>query len=382
MSLSVLSIPQHILLRELGGVISFDSFGRKKVQRGNLQQNKHSENGLSSLSAGGSEEDRRSDSTEHLQNELSHKPALPHPRINFNIIRHSFRILRDLLSSNTRYFVKKGPVVSEGTARVLIYADGKIFVRNKVDKTYDCLAVRENYKKLYTLPCDPKWEDAAVIAHSTPNFLTSPVIIVLRKGNIFQVHDLETGTTVRTINLCNVKNFMTSGDSRETISVRADTDDDIFSAKELHVDFETSNIIIKTTRNPKQKDILVSFFIFDYPSFSFLARINIRRSVFGYTITDAEISEDILMVMESGSKTKLYSIHSYLPGFSNLNSTLNQYSKISKTMPKDINRLEAQNICNEDIQVKMSNGQVIFTFPRKLPSCLKMFRSVNSLGQP
>ena len=81
MSLSVLSIPQHILLRELGGVISFDSFGRKKVQRGNLQQNKHSENGLSSLSAGGSEEDRRSDSTEHLQNELSHKPAFPHPRI-------------------------------------------------------------------------------------------------------------------------------------------------------------------------------------------------------------------------------------------------------------------------------------------------------------
>ena len=275
MALSVLSIPQHILLRELGGVITFGSFGRNKVQRGNLLHNKHYENGVSSLKKGEYGEDIRSDSTEHLRKELNHKSALPHPRINSNITRHSFRILRDLLSSNTRYFVKKGPVVSEGSARVLIYADGKIFVRNKVDKTYDCLAVREKYKKLYTLPCDPKWEDATVIAHSTPKFLTSPVIIVLRKGNIVQVHDLETGATVRTINLCNIRNVDTLGDSRETISIRTDTDDEIFSAKELHVDFETSNIIIKTTRNPKQKDILVTFFIFNYPSFSFISRINI-----------------------------------------------------------------------------------------------------------
>ena len=368
MSLSVLSIPQHILLRELGGVITFGSFGRKKVQRRNLLLSKHSENGLCSLTTEGLEDDRRSDSTEHLQNELSHKSAFPHPRINFNIIRHSFRILRDLLCSKTRYFVKKGPVVSEGTARVLIYADGKIFVRNKVDKTYDCLAVREKYKKLYTLPCDPKWEDASVIAHSTANFLTSPVIIVLRKGNLVQVHDLETGTTVRTINLCNIRNF----DSQETISMR--TDDESFSAKELHVDFETSNIIIKTTRNPKQKDILVTFFIFNYPSFSFMARIDIRRSVFGHTITDAEISEDIIMVMESGSKTKLYSIHSYLAGFRDLNSTVHKYSKISKTMPKDINRLEAQNIFNADTPAKMSNVQRKVDMVQK-PHCLYEVKS-------
>ena len=336
------NLPQNFLLRELGGCISYPptklrvKHDKSKLDKESVQNSNITHDGLSKT---------ESNDTKAVV------PNPSHPRINTNIVRHSYRIFKHLISSDNREFRPldqhpnvvtssklKHPIVSEGVALGVTYADGKIFIRNKVDKTYDCYAVREDNKKLYSLSQHPKWEDVAIVAHSTPNELSKPIIIILRKGNIIDIHDLDTGNPITKIHLGAAKNDCNVPDMTSPSRwARQDTrDQKSITFKELYFDFETSQICVKSTRNPRTNlqsnkcDILVTFVLFSYPDMKHKTTVNIRRSVFGPNITDAEISQDIVMVMESGSVTRLYSLQSVID--SELKNTQNNGKNLIKAM--------------------------------------------------
>ena len=312
------NIPRHVLLRELGGSVSFVPHKRRRLKDGLKSHNQelHSSDYLSN------EYFTMTSKNENISVEHDGSYFSSHPRINSNTVRHSYKILKDLISSDYRRFSpvnkEKHPIVSEGAALGVTYADGKMFIRNKLDKTYDCFAVRERNKKLYSLPMYPKWEDVTIVAHSTSNTLSKPVIIILRKGNTVHIHDLETGDSTNEISL-NTSNYVpfnihklesSSHNSRSANNEFYDQNNATF--KEIFYDIETSQVCVKSTRNPKSSDILVSFILFSYPDTKHLTNVNIRRSVFGSSITDAEIFQDVVMVMVSGSLTRLYSLQSLL----------------------------------------------------------------------
>ena len=310
------NIPRHILLRELGGCVSIVPLKRKKRYHKDAREHNDIANEKRHSTSSG----KNGTISNSSFNKVGRRNLANHPRINSNITRYSFRILKDLISSNTRHFIpvdaKKNPIVSEGAAMGLIYADRKLFIRNKLNKTYDCVAAAEKNHKLYSLPSHPKWEDYAIIAHSTPNILSNPVIIILKKGNSLHVHDLQTGNSIYNIPLGN-KISTTTEKNLQTTTKSINTNELVDNSlnvtyKELYVDLETSYICVKSTRRPKPSDVLVSFVIFNYPVLKVVAKFNVRRSIFGTNITDAEVSQDILMVMEAGSVTKLYSLQSFL----------------------------------------------------------------------
>ena len=311
------NIPQHVVLRELGGCISFVPIKRKRRKDTTTSDNPESSfHNDSTRSNSLTKSNIGNDFAEQISSHHS-----THPKINSNIVRQSYKMLKHLISSNNRYFhpvdTEKHPIASDGAALGVTYADGKMFIRNRVDKTYDCFAVRERNKKLYSLCINPKWEDVAIVAHSSVIALSKPVIIILRKGNTIHIHDLESGNIVKEIDLGtsnNVKNLYPSdsisSDSRPVNYELRDQNNTTY--KELFYDFETSQVCVKSTRNPKSSDILVSFVLFSYPDVKDLIKVNIRRSVFGSSITDAEIFQDIVMIMVSGSLTRLYSLQSLL----------------------------------------------------------------------
>ena len=306
------NIPRHILLRELGGCVSIVPLKIKK--RDHKDGREH--NDIANETCQSTSSMKKRTISKNSLKKGGNANFANHPRINVNIVRHSCRILRDLISSATRNFIpidaKKNPIVSEGVAMGLIYADRKLFIRNKMNKTYDCFAVAERNHKLYSLPSDPKWEDYAIIAHSTANIISKPVIIILKKGNSLHVHDLQTGSSIHNIHLGS--RITTARRNHLNTMNRNNLVDNTFNVtyKELYVDLETSYICIKSTRRPKPSDVLVSFMIFTYPPLEVVAKFNVRRSIFGINITDAEVSQDILMIMETGSVTKLYSLQSIL----------------------------------------------------------------------
>ena len=298
------SIPRHLLLREIGGCINAkpavllsSKSGLNQIDKSphNLSRDKHNDN----------------DKAKCFEN---------HPRINVNCMRHSLRILKDLISSSNRQFTiseNHQPKVSLGGRRGVTYADGKLFVRNNVNKTYDCFAIRENHRKpCYFLPLQPHWEDAADITYSTSSQFQKPILIILRKGNCLNIHDLKTGYLIKTIFLGirtisvgrydSVNNHITTSPFSFNIPV---------TYKEVNVDFETSYIYVKSTRKPKPSDVLVSFAVFSYPPLEFVAQFHIHRSTFGMNITDAEVAQNILMVMEGqaqASVTRLYNLQHIL----------------------------------------------------------------------
>ena len=333
------NLPQNFLLRELGGCISYCPtnskviYDKSKSNEEKVQNSNTTHAGLSNT---------ESNDTKAVV------PNPSHPRINTNIVRHSYRIFKHLISSEYREFRPldqhpnvvtssklKHPIVSEGVALGVTYADGKLFIRNKVDKTYDCYAVREDNKKLYSLSLHPKWEDVAIVAHSTPNEVSKPIIIILRKGNIIDIHDLDTGNPITKIHLGASKNDCNVPDMTSPSRwARQDTSDQkSITFKELYFDFETSKICVKSTRNPRTSnkcDILVTFVLFSYPDMKHKTTVHIRRSAFGSNITDAEISQDIVMVMESGSVTRLYSLQSVIDN--ELKNAQNNGKNLIKTM--------------------------------------------------
>ena len=107
----MLTIPQHILLRELGGSISFDPFKRNKEQyEGKPEEEAFKiSNRLS--------QDKYSTESKNKVGSLKRKchRYSSHPRINSNIVRHSYRILKHLISSENRTFTpvhkEKHPIV-------------------------------------------------------------------------------------------------------------------------------------------------------------------------------------------------------------------------------------------------------------------------------
>ena len=220
----MVNIPQHILLRELGGCISFNPFSQNEKQ----QEDKPKEETLKSSShfSHGEERIKSRNKYDSIERICFRYPS--HPRISSNVVRHSYRILKHLISSDNCTFLpvdkKKHPIVSEGVALGLTYADGKVFIQNKIDKTYDVFAVRERNHKLYSLPINPKWEDFAIVAHSTPNKISKPVIIILRKGNSIHVHDLETGYSITNIHLGRATRIISAfgSDTKSHNSILAD----------------------------------------------------------------------------------------------------------------------------------------------------------------
>ena len=325
------NIPRHILLRELGGCVSI--LPLKVKQRSHKDVREHNDIGNEKYHSTSSR--KKGTISNSSLKKGGHANLANHPRINVNIIRYSFRILRDLISSTTRHFLpidaKKNPIVGEGVAMGQIYADRKLFIRNKLNKTYDCFAIVERNHKLYSLPSHPKWEDCEIIAHSTANILSKPVIIILKKGNSLHVHDLQTGSSIQKIDLgsritttdkYNAEYHLNTTPNKNNL---VDTEFNV-TYKELYNDLESSYICIKSTRRPKPSDVLVSFILFTYPPLEVVAKFNVCRSIFGTNITDAEVSQDILMIMETGSVTKLYSLQSVLNNQESFNVTKNYMS--------------------------------------------------------
>ena len=85
-----------------------------------------------------------------------------------NADRLAHGVLRRLALSADRQFFSSGsptdsPIVCQGA---LIYADGRIYLRNNATKSYDCLSVHDLSKKFYSLPMRPKWLDQVSVPWS------------------------------------------------------------------------------------------------------------------------------------------------------------------------------------------------------------------------
>ncbi len=78
-----------------------------------------------------------------------------------------------------------------------------------------------------------------------------------------------------------------------------------FKSVECHVD--SGLVVLKSVKDQKS-DIVVHFALFRFPPFKFLAHFGVRRSVFGAAVTDAEISQDSLIVVTSYTGIRLYSL--------------------------------------------------------------------------
>ena len=176
-----------------------------------------------------------------------------------------------------------------------------IFLRNNAKKTYDCLSMRSPQgAPRYSIPLRPQWEDEVIIgfAVSPSSISQRPTIFVLRKSNVLDVYSLENGRLLNTVYIgCLSKGVF----------------------KEMTYDYESGLLVLKSVRKSKTSnevddDVLVSFVLFQHPPFKFVARFEVRKSVFGDKILDADLVCQTLMVLEANSVTKVYNARHLLDG--------------------------------------------------------------------
>ena len=283
-----------------------------------------------------------------------------------NVDRLAHGVLRRLaLSSDRQFFAScptDSPVVCQGA---LIYVDGRIYVRNNATKCYDCLSVHDLTKKFYSLPMRPKWLDQVkcpfvvlfsyfttgsrginfIIHCIYPDFVKSdpgltfaltgtflpclyptcetsnykatlqeiwisplvgdtapplesnqqrPALIVLRDDNTLQVYNVESGVLMASVYLGDGVKF-----------------------KEMSCNQETASIVVKSTRhrpsnatssNGAPRDGVVSFVVFRFPPLKLLVHFVLCKSVFGVSVTDASIHQNLIVVMHSDGQIKAFSL--------------------------------------------------------------------------
>ena len=120
-----------------------------------------------------------------------------------------------------------------------------------------------------------------------------PALIVLRDDNTVNVYNVETGVTMTSVYL---------GDSAKF--------------KEMSCNQETASIVVKSTRHrpsssaPADETLrdVVSFVVFRFPPLKLLVHFVLRKGVFGVSVTDASIHQNLLVVMHSDGQIKAYSL--------------------------------------------------------------------------
>ena len=127
-----------------------------------------------------------------------------------------------------------------------------------------------------------------------------PALIVLRDDNTLHVYNVETGLEMVSVYLGEGAKF-----------------------KEMTCNQETASIVVKSTRHRpcnvvdavapvplwmRDGDAVVSFVVFRFPPLKLLLRFVLRKSVFGSSVTDASIHQNLLVVMHSDGRIRAYSI--------------------------------------------------------------------------
>ena len=126
-----------------------------------------------------------------------------------------------------------------------------------------------------------------------------PALIVLRDDNTLHLYNVETGLEMASVYL-GVGKF-----------------------KEMTCNQETASIVVKSTRHRpcnvvdavapvplwmRDGDAVVSFVVFRFPPLKLLLRFVLRKSIFGSSVTDASIHQNLLVVMHSDGRIKAYSL--------------------------------------------------------------------------
>ena len=130
-----------------------------------------------------------------------------------------------------------------------------------------------------------------------------PALIVLRDDNTLNVYNVENGIEMASVYLGNSAKF-----------------------KEMSCNQETASIVLKSTRHRpsnapgprtvREGDGVVSFVVFRFPPLKLLVHFVLRKGVFGVSVTDASIHQNLLVVMHSDGQIKAYSLEYILENVS------------------------------------------------------------------
>nr|CAH0110494.1 unnamed protein product [Daphnia galeata] len=77
---------------------------------------------------------------------------------------------------------------------------------------------------------------------------------------------------------------------------------------ELAIDDETHTLAISSVKNPKGNTLLVFALYEYYPHLKFQQLLHIQKSIFGASITGAEINQGLLLTLHKANKVKVYSL--------------------------------------------------------------------------
>ena len=126
-----------------------------------------------------------------------------------------------------------------------------------------------------------------------------PALIVLRDDNTLNVYNVESGVEMASVYL--------------GVGIKF---------KEMSCNQETASIVVKSTRHRPSNasgmlcDGVVSFVVFQFPPLKLLVRFVLRKGVFGVSVTDASIHQNLLVVMHSDGQIKAYSLEYILENVS------------------------------------------------------------------
>ena len=150
---------------------------------------------------------------------------------------------------------------------------------------------------LYSIDMAPRWVEHEAWVNPVPTGLIPPLknnshrpsLFILRDNSTLYRHDIDTGVLYEKVFLARDRKFVG-----------------------MTCDFESSRIYIRSSP-PKRvypgiKDIVMSIVVLQYPPLQFVGQFEIRKSIFGGKITGAEVSQNLLLVMDRDWGISIYSL--------------------------------------------------------------------------
>ena len=212
-----------------------------------------------------------------------------------------FNILKIMMTkSENRSFNDVSYLFFQGDMR---YGDGKVIVKDLFSKDMVCLdiinsSVRKIYRKLWSLPSKPRWEDHHIVSAPLPSHLRAPqphvahkpYLLVLRADNRLHRYSLDRGKLTQEISL-----------------LGSDHHHGYRFTEMLH-DLQRHWLVLSSIKVKKPNSGLKSFMIFEYTTLEFLYHFEVCKSVFGNSVQDANVFGGLLLILHNNSKIELFSI--------------------------------------------------------------------------
>ncbi|XP_057375103.1 DDB1- and CUL4-associated factor 17-like [Daphnia carinata] len=208
----------------------------------------------------------------------------------------NWKILRSFLTCNEGFTLKEIQTFqgAKSCCRI-IYSDGYLIIKevstSNTLKVYN-LNGHNRTPFLKSTICDnEEWKDRS--------FGIAPILNL--SSQITQNHGFKTGLYYITATKLHVLNFYDGTVEAVTLPVN-------YRFSGIAIDDETHTLAVSSVKNLKG-NLLMVFALYEYyPCLAFQQLLQIQKSIFGLSITGAEINQGLLLTLHQSNKVKVYSL--------------------------------------------------------------------------